>query len=86
MSLTCSLCNTLEGNVHEWGCRMETCPFCKGFLAQCRCHIKRNRLVYEGEDYDVVWRDTCIKRGRVPYQCARLAFADKLKGEHGLFR
>jgi len=46
---TCHDCGCEEGAIHEYGCDMETCPFCGGQLASCRC-------VYEhlGYTYDLL--------------------------------
>lgn len=34
---TCGDCGTIEGDVHEYGCDMERCPFCGEQLIACDC-------------------------------------------------
>lgn len=34
---TCHDCGAKEGQIHEYGCDMEDCPFCGGQLLSCDC-------------------------------------------------
>ena len=33
----CHDCGVMEGEIHEYGCDMENCPFCGGQLISCDC-------------------------------------------------
>ena len=33
----CHDCGAKEGELHNWGCDMEVCPFCGGQLISCGC-------------------------------------------------
>src|SRR5665647_411105 len=35
----CHDCGVSEGEIHEYGCDMEVCPFCGGQLISCDCGI-----------------------------------------------
>lgn len=44
----CLECGTPEGELHEWGCDIELCPFCGGQLSNCLCQKwdeEKNTLV-----------------------------------------
>jgi len=57
----CHDCNAKEGQYHELGCDMETCPFCGGQLISCDCcykqlglqDYKKNGKLYDGLTKDV---------------------------------
>ncbi len=34
----CHDCYAVEGEIHEWGCDMEWCPFCGGQILSCSCN------------------------------------------------
>jgi len=36
----CHDCDIIEGQIHEYGCDMEMCPFCGGQLIVCGCSYK----------------------------------------------
>lgn len=37
MRLLCHDCGANEGELHQFGCDMERCPFCGGQLISCEC-------------------------------------------------
>lgn len=37
MGATCHDCGCREGEIHEFGCDVERCPFCGGQLITCNC-------------------------------------------------
>ena len=41
----CHDCGALEGELHEYGCDMERCPFCGGQLITCDCAYEKLGLV-----------------------------------------
>ena len=36
----CHDCGAKEGEIHDYGCDMETCPFCGGQLLSCECRYE----------------------------------------------
>ena len=49
----CHDCNALEGQIHEFGCDMERCPFCGGQLITCGCEY--NHLGYDYQPQKLVY-------------------------------
>jgi len=41
----CGDCDVIEGQVHEFGCDLESCPFCLGQLISCDCLYDKLGLV-----------------------------------------
>jgi hypothetical protein len=76
MSSKCYDCGCAEGELHEFGCECEVCPFCgqDGFIG---CDCLYNHLGYmdsEIEPTDEQWkerfqkeREILEKKGRIPY-------------------
>ena len=52
----CRDCGVAEGELHDFGCDMEKCPFCGGQLVSCRCVYK----VLGIEDRDRYTEETCF--------------------------
>lgn len=65
---TCHDCDVREGEIHEYGCDMERCPFCGGQQISCDCmynHLGlRNDHTVEDEDR---WLEKLEEKGRVPF-------------------
>ena len=40
LKVRCHDCRITEGELHKFGCDMETCPFCGGQLICCTCCYK----------------------------------------------
>jgi len=40
LNATCHDCGATEGQIHQFGCDMERCPFCGGQLITCDCSYK----------------------------------------------
>jgi len=71
MKQTCHDCGVYEGQIHEFGCDMERCPFCGNQLISCNClyeyfgeSISENGLNKQQEDK---WLEILERKGRVPY-------------------
>lgn len=73
----CHDCGCLEGQIHEYGCDMERCPFCGGQLITCDCCYRildidasegtwayNNGLTVEQTR---IWLQKLSEEGRVPY-------------------
>ena len=74
----CHDCGAKEGQIHEYGCDMERCPFCGGQLIICHCKYvalgldphKLPREIYENglyKEQENKWLEILTERGRVPY-------------------
>ena len=72
----CHDCDVLKGQIHEYGCDMEICPFCRGQLISCKCIYKKLKIAYSdgiAVTYPVSDRNTkkfialLNKKGRIPY-------------------
>ena len=60
----CHDCGCLEGQLHQWGCDMETCPFCLRQLTSCDCYYSHFREKY----YD----DESMSADQFEQECDRL--------------
>ncbi len=84
----CDNCEAEEGNLHEFFCTKERCPFCGGQLISCDClstvlklDEKEGRAVDEYVDDDVEplksimvrWKLALNEKGRVPFRSTPLA-------------
>ena len=73
----CHDCDCLEGELHEFGCDNETCPFCGGQLLSCDCcyellgiDCSKGTYAYENgltEEQWNQWIDILLEKGRIPY-------------------
>ena len=73
----CHDCGAKEGEIHEYGCDMETCPFCGDQLLSCGCCYKLLKIdVSEGtwtynhgltEEQGERFIALLEKRSRIPY-------------------
>ncbi len=78
----CPACHAVTGEVHEFGCPVEVCPWCGGQLIHCNCRFDRleiDELVSE-EDLDRFLK-LVEEKGRIPYAPEqRPFFADEGPG------
>ena len=74
---SCHDCGTKEGEIHDYCCDMERCPFCGGQLLICNCVYKKLNIdcspgtdVYENgitEEQQEQWINILKEKGRIPY-------------------
>lgn len=77
ISWKCHDCGVPEGQIHQYGCDMERCPFCHGQLLSCECCYKKLDIdVTPGtwafshgltEEQGRQWLEILRAKGRVPY-------------------
>ncbi|KKN07683.1 hypothetical protein LCGC14_1064560 [marine sediment metagenome] len=85
----CHDCGAEEGQLHEFGCDMETCPFCGNQLISCECCYNILKIdASEGswayshgltESQDKQWECILEGKGRIPY--VRVPFLCAMCGE-----
>lgn len=65
----CGDCGVKEGQLHEFGCDMEVCPFCGGQLISCDCYLKFFPGCEEGlnEEQEREMFEILEKKGRIPW-------------------
>lgn len=77
MSGTCHDCDVKEGQIHQFGCDMERCPFCGNQLITCGCVYKKLNIDVSVGTWTYKhgltkkqrnkWLQIITKKGRVPY-------------------
>lgn len=75
--IDCHDCGAREGEIHELGCDMESCPFCGGQLLSCDCCYEKLGIDHsEGtwtykhgltKKQGKAWLALLQKKGRIPY-------------------
>jgi Zn-finger nucleic acid-binding protein len=73
----CHDCGIIEGQIHEYGCDMEMCPFCGGQLIVCGCSYKILNIDVSEDSYafengltdeqEIQWLQILTQKGRIPY-------------------
>lgn len=73
----CGDCGVLEGQIHEFGCDMERCPFCGNQLIICQCIYEKLGIdcsegtkIYEKGptlEQENKWIEILNEKGRVPF-------------------
>lgn len=61
----CHDCGVLEGELHELGCDMESCPFCGGQLISCGCIHGHEGLSAEDRIPWIQYPTICAKCGKL---------------------
>ena len=65
----CHDCGAKEGQIHEWGCDMERCPFCGNQVITCLCMYDMLDIVGDThtEEDEKKFLDLIEEKGRIPY-------------------
>ena len=73
----CHDCCCLEGELHDYGCDMERCPFCEGQLISCGCCYEKLHIDCREGTYTYLhgltdkqqekWIEILDRKGRIPY-------------------
>lgn len=64
----CPACHAVTGELHEFGCPVETCPWCGGQLIHCPCRFERLEIESLNSEADLLRLEELLnERGRIPY-------------------
>ena len=70
-SHVCPACYCLEGELHEFGCPVEVCPWCDGQLTNCDCRFQQLGVseIHSERQLDT-FQQLAKKKGRIPFDAA----------------
>lgn len=70
-SKVCPACYCLEGELHEFGCPVEVCPWCDGQLANCDCRFQQLGVseIHSDRQLDT-FQQLAKKKGRITFDAA----------------
>lgn len=79
---TCPACHAATGELHEFGCPIELCPWCGGQLVHCSCRFEKLEVDSLKSEVDLIrFEDILSEQGRIPYSSEqRPSFADEGPG------
>ena len=64
----CPVCGTGDGELHDFGCPVEICPWCGGQLTNCECRfIKTGRDIFSRDSHIQEFLDLLEAEGRIPF-------------------
>lgn len=69
ISSGCPACFVEHGELHEFGCLVEVCPWCDGQLVKCNCrfdHLGLDEIV--DEEQLLSFFELLSEKGRIPYK------------------
>lgn len=67
----CPACFAADGEMHQLGCPVESCPWCGGQLTQCNCRFEvLDRTKLTGENELQLLEEALEQKGRVPFNAA----------------
>jgi len=74
----CPACHAATGEVHEFGCPVEICPWCGGQLIHCNCRFEQLEKDEIKDEQDLVrFEEMLEQKGRIVYSPEqRPSFAD----------
>ncbi|MEN8257792.1 MAG: hypothetical protein ABFS09_08020, partial [Thermodesulfobacteriota bacterium] len=60
-----------EGELHEFGCPVEVCPWCDGQLTSCDCRFKQLGVSEISAERQLdQFQQLAKKKGRIPFDAA----------------
>lgn len=70
-SQACPVCYCREGELHEFGCPVEVCPWCDGQLTSCDCRFKQLGVSEISAERQLdQFQQLAKKKGRIPFDAA----------------
>ncbi len=70
-SQACPACFCREGELHEFGCPVEVCPWCDGQLTNCDCRFEQLGVAEINSDRQLdQFQQLAQKKGRIPFDAA----------------
>lgn len=70
-SQVCPICYCLEGELHEFGCPIEVCPWCDGQLISCDCRFEQLAVAEISSEAQLDhFHKLATKKGRITYDAA----------------
>lgn len=67
----CPICYCLEGELHEFGCPVEICPWCDGQLINCDCRFQQLGVAQLNTEEQLQrLQELAHKKGRIPFDAA----------------
>ncbi|MBU0682161.1 MAG: hypothetical protein KKD73_12145 [Proteobacteria bacterium] len=70
-SQVCPVCYCREGELHEFGCPVEVCPWCDGQLINCNCRFEQLGVTEITSDSQLdLFLQRAKKKGRITYDAA----------------
>jgi len=78
----CPACHVATGELHEFGCPVELCPWCGGQLAHCSCRYEKLEVESISSEKELVrFEEILNEQGRISYSPEqRPSFADEGPG------
>lgn len=78
----CPACHTATGELHEFGCPVEVCPWCGGQLVYCNCRFDKLEVESLLSEKDLIrFEEILDEQGRIAYSTEQgPSFADEGPG------
>lgn len=78
----CPACHVATGEIHEFGCPVELCPWCGGQVVYCSCRFEKLEVETLSSEAELArFEEILNEQGRIPYSPEqRPTFADEGPG------
>lgn len=64
----CPVCSVKEGELHQFGCSVEVCPWCDGQLSNCNCRFEKLGIAEITTEQELeVFEELLVEKGRIPF-------------------